>query len=103
MATSSGVFSGTAAALGTVEGVLGRTVVVKIVTSGTETVSVTGMISGSTVSSKIMFYDLADGALHSSADMDDGTYFLPKCPVATLIFLGSASSDTKTVTWRWTD
>lgn len=103
MATKSGVLTGTAAALGTVGEVAGKSVVFKYTTNGSETVSVTGQISGSTVSAKIMFFDLNTGALHTDDDMAAGTYFLPVCPTGTLIFLGSGTSDTKTVTWRWTD
>lgn len=103
MATNHGVYTGTAAALGTVTGTIGRAIVFKVVTSGTETVSVTGNIHSTTVSSKIMCYSLATGALHSSADMDDGTYYIPECYTENLIFLGSAASDTKTVSYLMHD
>ena len=99
-AENTGVFTGTAAALGTVTGARARSIVFKVVTSGAETVSITGTIRGSTVSSQIMCYNLATGALHSSVNMDDGTYFLPLIFTDDLIFLGSAGSDTKTVTFR---
>lgn len=99
-AENTGVFTGTAAALGTVTGSRARSIVFKVVTSGTETVSITGTIRSSTVSSKIMCYNLATGALHSSTDMDDGTYYLPAIYTDDLIFLGSGASDTKTVTFR---
>ena len=98
-APNSGVFTGTAAALGTITGTLGRSVVFKVVTSSTETVSVTGTIKGAAVSSQIMCYSLATGALHSSVSMDDGTYYIPQIYTDDLIFLGSGASDTKTVTF----
>lgn len=99
MKTTTGVFTGTAAALGTITGTVGKRIVFKVITSGTETVSVTGLINGTTASSKYMCYSVATGALHSSADMDDGTYYIPFVHTETLIFLGSSTSDTKTVTY----
>jgi hypothetical protein len=88
----------TAAALGTINGVRGKRVTVKIVTSGVETVSVTGQVAPGVASTgKIMFYSLVTGALHSTVDMDDGTFYLPRCMVDTLVFLGSGAADTKTV------
>lgn len=101
--TSNGVLTGTAAALGSISGTAGKKVLIKVVTSGAETVSVTGIISGTTVSSKIMFFSLATHAVHSSADMDDGTYYLENCYTESLIFTGSAASDTKTVTYKIID
>jgi len=103
MAGNTGVFAGTAAALGTVTGTRGRSVCFKVVTSGSETVSITGLINGTTVSSQIMCKSLLTGALHSSVNMDDGTYYLEKVYTDNLIFLGSSTSDTKTVTYLFVD
>lgn len=103
MTGNNGVFTGTAAALGTLTNVEGRGIVFKVVTSGTETVSITGLISATTSSSKIMCYSLLTGALHSTTDMDDGTYYLPVVFTTTLTFTGSSTSDTKTVTYRLVD
>src|ERR1700675_4244897 len=99
-APNSGVFGlQTAAALGTITGTLGRSIVFNVITSTSETVSITGTVKASAVSSKIMCYSLATGALHSSADMDNGTYYIPQIFTDSLIFLGSGTSDDKTVTW----
>lgn len=87
----------TAAALGTVNGTLGKRVSIKVVTSGAETVSCTGALKDA-VSAQVMFKSIATGALHSSVAMDDGSYYLDFCPVESLIFLGSGAADTKTVT-----
>jgi hypothetical protein len=87
----------TAAALGTVNGVRGRKAIIKIVTSGVETVSVTGEVVPGQASSQIMWKSLATGALHSSVSMDDGTYYLDFVYTDTLVFLGSGAADTKTV------
>lgn len=100
---NNGAFTGTAAALGTITGTQGRGIVFKVVTSGTETVSVAGLISEAVASSKYMCYSLLTGALHSSADMDDGTYFIPRIYTHDLTFTGSSTSDTKTVTYRMID
>jgi hypothetical protein len=87
----------TAAALGTVNGVRGRKVLIKVVTSGVETVSVTGEVVPGATSSAIMFKSLATGVVHSGTAMDDGTYYLDFCMTDTLIFTGSGAADTKTV------
>lgn len=94
----------TAAALGTLTGVRGRGVVFKVVTSGTETVSVSGVVAGTTATTgSIMAYNIATGALHSSVAMDDGTFYIPKIYTNSLTFTGSGSSDTKTVTYSFVD
>lgn len=88
----------TAAALGTITGTLGKKVSIKVVTSGTETVSTTGALKDVATAGKIMWKAMLTGALHSSVDMDDGAYYLDSCPTESLVFLGSGASDTKTVT-----
>lgn len=103
MSNNNGVLTGTAAALGSVTGVAGKGIIIKVVTSGTETISVTGLISGTTASAAMMFKNLATAVAHSGTAMDDGTYYLEKIYTDTLIFTGSGSSDTKTVTYRIVD
>ena len=100
---NNGAFTGTAAALGTITGTTGRGIIFKVVTSGTETVSVAGLISGTVSSADYMCYNLATGALHSSVNMDDGTYYIPRIYTHDLTFTGSSTSDTKTVTYRLGD
>lgn len=101
---SQGVLTGTAAALGTVSGLRNaKRVIFKIVTSGTETVSVTGLINTVTsvsTGSKIRAYNLNTGALAASSDMDDGDYLIDNLCFDSLTFTGSSTSDTKTVTYR---
>lgn len=93
--------TGTAAALGSATS-LGnaKRIVFKIVTSGTETVSVTGLISGTTYTDKLRAINLNTGAVHSTADMDDGSYMIDNLAFEQLKFTGSSTSDTKTVTYR---
>lgn len=99
-AENTSVFTGTAAALGTVTGARARSIIFKYVTSGSETVSITGTIKDGTASSKIRCYDINTGALATSSDHAAGTYFIPLIFTDDLIFLASGSSDTKTVTLR---
>jgi hypothetical protein len=96
---NSGAFSGTAAAVGTVGNTAGKAIVFRVVTSGAETVSITGLIAGSVVTDKIMCYSLVTGALHSTVDMADGVYYIPQVVAGSLIFLGSGAADTKTITF----
>jgi len=100
---NAGKFSGTAAALGTVGNTAGKAIVFQITAGGAETVSVTGLISNGVASSKILCYDLLDGALHSTVDMASGTYFIPQIFTANLIFLGSAAVESKVVDFILSD
>lgn len=102
-ARNHGTFTGTAAAMGTINGTSGRNIVIKITVGGAETVSITGAIHSTTVSGKIMLKSLLTGALHSTVDMASGTYFIENCPVDSLIFLGSAAVETKTVEYSFYD
>ncbi len=95
--------SGTAAAIGTIGNTAGKAVVFKVTAGGAETVSVTGSIVGSVVSSKIMCYSLLTGVLHSTVDMASGTYFIPQITTGNLIFLGSAATEVKTVDFLLSD
>ncbi len=95
-----GSMTGTAAALGTIQGCRGKGVIFKYVTNGSETVSVTGIVGGAVASTgKIMCYALITGALHSTVDMAAATYYVPYCYTDNLIVTASGSSDTKTVTY----
>lgn len=96
----SGVITGTAAALGeiTIDPSV-TSVILKITTSGTETVSVTGLLDVSTYTNDIMFFNLATGAVHSATAIQDITVYLDPKGLRSLKFTGSGSSDTKTVTY----
>jgi len=99
MAQFSKTLTGTITALGSITNTRGKKVLIKVVTSGTETVSVAGIVDGTvSTTGKILFYSILTGALHSTADMDDGTFYIPMCYTETLVFTGSSTSDTKTVT-----
>lgn len=97
-----GTLTGTAAALGSVTNLgQAKRIIFKIVTSGTETVSVTGLLDGTTYTgSKLRAINLNTGAVHSSADMDDGDYLIDNLAFDQLKFTGSSTSDTKTVVYR---
>jgi len=95
--TMTGKFSGTAVALGTIKDTAGKTVLLKITAGGAETVSVTGSVAGSAVSSKIVCYSLLTGALHSTVDMGSGSYYIVNCPTGNLMLLGSAAVEAKVV------
>jgi len=99
MQTNTLTLSGTAAALGKITGVRGKSVAFNYTSSGTETVSVTGILTGSiTTTNKLRFIDTLTQAAFASGDMTkDGCYKMENCPFDELVFLASGSSDAKVV------